>query len=109
MVVGAAVVVVAAPSRHTAVHWAPAPTFFLSDAKRTLRPFLAAFPVKVTASGAVEPQYLNSKYYCQILRKFKTYAFLPRMSLSPFLHLAESLLGRSKLSQENLMPALHFL
>lgn len=56
--VGASVVV-AAPSRHSAVHWAPSPTFFLSDTKRTLRPFLAAFPVRVTASGTSVPQNLH--------------------------------------------------
>ena len=56
VVAGAEVEVVAAPLRHCAVHWAPPPSFFLSDRKRTRRPFLDSLPVNVTGLGPFVPQ-----------------------------------------------------
>ena len=53
-----AVVVAAAPSRHTAVHTGPSPCDFLSEMNITLRPFLAAFPLSVIGSGLFVWQYL---------------------------------------------------
>ena len=58
VVVVVVLVVVVVISRHSAVHWAPVPTLLLSDVKITLSPFLAAFPVKLIASGIVVPQVL---------------------------------------------------
>ena len=68
----------------------------------TFRPFLAALPCTVTL-GFFFRQNLGSQKI-KILSVFWTiftYTFLPTMSLSPFLHFFLSLLGRSRLEQEN--------
>ena len=51
--------------------------------------------------------YIYNLSILQVNDLNQTYAFFPRMSLSPFLHFLASLFGRSKLEQENLIPFLH--